>query len=593
MSSRAPRPAQRGIPSVRGHKKSKRKDKIIAVADCETDPFDGVTIVEPFIWGYYDGDNYEEFLSTEKFMEFIYTLPETILYAHNGGKFDWMFILDYIDDFEKVMIINGRLARFKIGDVEFRDSFNILPVSLKKMQKDDFDYNKMHRDVREQFMDEIKRYLYHDCIYLHRYISLFIEQYGLHLTQAGAAMKVWQERFDGNAPNDTGGVIYDKFKEFYYGGRCESFFSGTFHHDVVVYDINSAYPYAMLSDHPISLSYSEFTPPDGEVDITDIAGHFFIIVRCISRGAFPYRADNGSLVFPDDDFDRTYHVTGWEYIAAIETNTIQNMVIEKIYEFHETLNFENYIHHFYQIRQNAKLVDDNANDLFAKILMNSLYGKFGSNPDNYQSFMIVDGGVFNNEGAIDEIDETLTRGSDLHLPGRGRWYFGGQIGSRFLAQQPIVEESKRWYNVTTAASITGYVRAMVHRARCMCDGVLYCDTDSLIVSKQNGLNIGNELGQWKHEGDFKRGAIAGKKMYALEYTDEYYSKLLQKAKPGENVPKTKVATKGARMDFDQVESVANGEIFEYKPQAPTFSVHHEPRFTSRKIRKTEKKVAPR
>src|SRR5512147_708036 len=99
-------------------KRKKGVEKVIAVADCETDPFDGVTIPEPFIWGYYDGTHYEEFTNTDDFIRYIYTLGDTILYAHNGGKFDWYFILDYIDDFSKVMIINGRLSKFKIGDVE-------------------------------------------------------------------------------------------------------------------------------------------------------------------------------------------------------------------------------------------------------------------------------------------------------------------------------------------------------------------------------------------------------------------------------------------------------------------------------------------
>ena len=160
------------------HKKRPKKEKVIAVADCETDPFDGHIIPSPFLWGYYDGTNYEEFTTTDKFIEFIYTLPPTILYAHNGGKFDWHFILDYIEDLEKVMIINGRLAKFTIGEVEFRDSMNILPVSLKKMQKDEFDYNKMKADVRHKYMAEIKRYLYHDCLYLYQYVTGFIDDPG-------------------------------------------------------------------------------------------------------------------------------------------------------------------------------------------------------------------------------------------------------------------------------------------------------------------------------------------------------------------------------------------------------------------------------
>lgn len=572
-------------------KGARKKEKVIAVADCETDPFDGVTIVQPFIWGYYDGKNYEEFRTTEAFMKFIYTLPETILYAHNGGKFDWMFILDYIDDFEKVMIINGRLSKFKIGDVEFRDSMNILPVSLKKMQKDEFDYNKMKVEVREQFMDEIKMYLYHDCKYLHDYVSKFIEQYGLHLTQAAAAMKIWQDMTNVTAPNDGGGKIYEQFKQFYYGGRCEAFYSGTFDYEVAVYDINSAYPFAMLSEHPISLSYAERNNRKCKGQDESISGDCFVILSCISRGCFPFRANDGSLIFPDDNEVRRYFVSGWEYIVAWETNAISSVKHESVFQFDELIDFKEYIEYFYKQRQEAKALNDNANDLFAKILMNSLYGKFGSNPDNYNSFMIVDGGIFTDEGLCENPVETA-RGNDMPLKNRGSWQFAGQIGSRFLAQQPIVEESKRWYNVGTAASITGYVRAMVWRAKNSSHNVLYCDTDSMVVQKvAKDLPIGNNLGQWKHEGDFKRGAIAGKKMYALEYSDAYYKKLMQKAKAGESVPKTKVATKGARLDYDQVEAVSLGQIIEYKPQAPTFSVHHEPRFTSRKIKKTEKKLA--
>lgn len=562
-------------------KRTKHNEKIIAVADCETDPFDGVTIPEPFIWGFYDGNNYEEFTDTGKFIEYCLTLPPTILYAHNGGKFDWMFILDYIDDFERVMIINGRLSKFTIGDVEFRDSMNILPVSLKKMQKDNFDYNKMKRDVRDQHMTEIKKYLYHDCIYLHRYILLFIEQYGLHLTQAGCAMKTWEKMSGIPKPNDVSGYIYNRFLPHYFGGRCEAFYTGKFDHKVNVYDINSAYPFAMLDEHPIALTFATY---DLLAHADQLTGACMVTVTCKSAGALPFRAPDYSLVFPNDNVEREYHITGWEYLAAVDTGTISDVRAGEFYKFDETINFKGYITHFYNMRKQAKRDGDNANDLFAKLLMNSLYGRFAINPERFNSYMIVDGGVLSEDGTCEEI----SLGEGLELPFRGDWRFAGQLGSRFLAQQPISEEAKRWHNLATAASITGYVRAMVWRAICASEGVLYCDTDSM-VCKSSGVPQGGELGQWKWEGDFKRGAIAGKKMYALEYTHDYYQSALARAKPGEGVPRHKIATKGARLDFDQVMTVASGEVVYYTPQVPTFSVHHEPRFTTRRIKRTDKK----
>ena len=42
------------------------------------------------------------------------------------------------------------------------------------------------------------------------------------------------------------------------------------------------------------------------------------------------------------------------------------------------------------------------------------------------------------------------------------------------------------------------------------------DTDCLICEKAGpDINIGEELGQWKHEGDFDKLGIGGKKLYIM------------------------------------------------------------------------------
>ena len=116
----------------------------IAVADCETDPFKINRIPAPFVWGYYDGEIYKEFSTTKEFIEFVKN-ENKIIYAHNGGKFDWHFIKEYIEPEQKIMVINGRLASFKIGNCEFRDSYNLLPVPLSAYQKTEIDYNILDR----------------------------------------------------------------------------------------------------------------------------------------------------------------------------------------------------------------------------------------------------------------------------------------------------------------------------------------------------------------------------------------------------------------------------------------------------------------
>src|SRR5690554_4327677 len=115
----------------------------IWAADCETDPFKkGRLDIAPFLWGCYNGGEYHEFNSTEKFVDFIIGTGGTV-YAHNGGKFDWHFIFHHIPEFTPLKIINGRLAQFKIGETEFRDSYSIIPVPLSAYKKDDMNYDLM------------------------------------------------------------------------------------------------------------------------------------------------------------------------------------------------------------------------------------------------------------------------------------------------------------------------------------------------------------------------------------------------------------------------------------------------------------------
>ena len=87
-------------------KKSRRK---LAILDAETDPFAWQQKVHPFVWGLYivDDGSYHEFRNddlscygdmsgTAKLMEFLQ--DESLrIYAHNGGKFDYLFLLKYFD----------------------------------------------------------------------------------------------------------------------------------------------------------------------------------------------------------------------------------------------------------------------------------------------------------------------------------------------------------------------------------------------------------------------------------------------------------------------------------------------------------------
>lgn len=574
----------------------KRKNIKIAVIDAETDPFkydpDGYT-PKDFIWGFYDGERYEEFThlndcpnpklvkgmrDTSELVPFL-SEQTLIVYAHNGGKFDYhLHFSSFIEPFSPIMEIAGRLAKFKIGECEFRDSFNILPVPLKQFQKDDIDYEIMRREERYKPANwkKIRSYLHTDCVALYNFIMAFIDRFGVQLTQAGASMKYWQEMTGIKAPQSTA-EYYDELKPYYYGGRVQCFQRGMIYENFKVADINSAYPRAMLDKHPFDLT---FTTGKELPENRESIGPCLITVRAISLGAFPLRDEKGSLTFPNDiSIPRIYHVTGWEYLAAIDTGTAEILNIIKVYQFDTLIDFRDYILPLYNERLEAKRSGDKATNILTKLAMNSLYGKFASNPEKYRELQLIPAEYATaiEKGICDEEKDEDEQLDDDKTP----WQFGGYWHEWALAQRPVPDYKQRFYNVATAASITGWVRAYLWRAICKCEGVLYCDTDSIAACHIGNIDIGDELGQWDIEGEFIQGAIAGKKMYAFKYADH-------EKREKQNKPIYKIASKGVRLQPAQIEKVARGGTVEYFPDVPTYSLRKpEPVYVPRKIRATK------
>jgi len=516
--------------------------------DAETDPFKRGRVPEPFLWGVYDGLDYYEFDKTADVIEFIRG-HNVIVYAHNGGKFDFHFILDEINRDEPVTVINGRLVSAKVGLCEIRDSYSLLPVPLATFgQKLDIDYSIMEKGEREKPHNrkEISEYLRVDCKDLWEKIEQFQMSYGRHLTQAGAAMKTWEGMHGEKAPQSDNAYFYE-YSPFYYGGRVQCFKSGHIAGPLQVYDINSAYPWAMLSDHPYGLDTVTDENPPG------FRATSFVTVECESFGALPYRDERGIMTFPDDGEPRIYQVCGHELQAGIDTGTVAQVRLIKVTDHTRLVSFREYIEHFFALRQEAKRAGDIAGDIFAKLLMNSLYGKFGANPDNYGNFMLSD----------------WAKAEDREYEG---YQLDGAIGPYALLKAPLDDWQMRYYNVATAASITSAVRAKLWRAIKNSAGVAYCDTDSLLCAR-TGEPQGAELGAWKHEGTVSDAWIAGKKMYAL------------RGDFGKGQTE-KLATKGVKLTLADIAHIAEGGTAFYSPIAPTFRLRGEPVFTGRTVRRT-------
>lgn len=529
--------------------RKKQAERLIVVADAETDPFLYGRKPEPFVWGFYDGKEYRYFWGadcTQKFIEFLHSVKTPLrIYMHNGGKFDFFYFLPYLSN--PVKIINGRIVSATLGIHEVRDSYAIIPVPLAAYQKDEIDYANFETDKRESFKDEIISYLRGDCMYLFDLVYRFNVRFGDKLTIGGTAISQLTELHDfqrGNSDHD------EKFRPYYFGGRVEAFKRGEFYTGLKCYDVNSMYPHVMRNYlHPISTQYVSVDVPNltQSGDIAGFAGcPYFLHVEGKNRGAFPVREKEG-LNFNVEYGE--FFVTSHEMRIALKhkiftpVKTIQALI--PCY----TGNFAAYVDKYYAEKVSSKEKGDTIGEIFAKLLLNSAYGKFAQNPENYYDWLIMSYGTW---------------------PDSDEWELHQEFDSVCIFRRKT--ESHRYFDVAIAASITGAARSILLDAIHSSKNPIYCDTDSLICESLDMRISETELGAWKHEGTFDELCVAGKKLYAGNGV-----------KPN-GKPFKKVASKGIKATFDDVLQITRGESFEWRSMAPNFKLTGEVKFTKRTIR---------
>lgn len=543
-----------------------RKRREFVVIDAETDGFKRGRIPHPFVWGQWGEDGFHYWNTTDEMIEELSEL-NIIAYAHNGGKFDFHYMLEYLKPHDEIMIINGRIAKFKIGQCEFRDSWLLMPMPLAGYKKTKIDYGIFEKGEREKAKNRsvILDYLRDDCKYTYDLLKGFFEKYGQKLTIASTAMKYWEE-IEGKAPRSFNN-FYETFKPYYYGGRVEVFRAGILKGPWKVYDINSAYPFAMMEKHPYGIEYMRFNTIPKE-----IKGPYFYNVIAISSGALPFKTEKGELEFPNDNDPREFFITGWELITGIETKTVKVIKWVKWFKFFKLKSFSQYVNHFYPLKNESgkrskdeTLTEEERDEalkenIYVKFMLNSLYGKFGANPDKYNKFTVYE---------HEDMELLLSEDHEDN--------FGGILGPWLLGQRDLEDSETHYYNVCTSASITGFVRAYLWRAILAAKNVIYCDTDSLVCSDvTNDFVIGSELGEWKFEGEFERAGIAGKKLYILQNGNK---------KDKNNL---KFASKGGKLSVKELWIVAAGGEVKFKPESPSFSVHRPPGFIDRVFKPTTK-----
>lgn len=528
----------------------KSSKKRLAIVDTETDPFAIGLVVKPFTLGFFDGETYVDFWGddcVDQFFDHLDTLPDDyIIYAHNGGKFDFFFFLSKLAPGQTPLIMNGRLVKIQFGKQEFRDSFAIIPQALGAYKKDEIDYSVFTRDKRERHKEAILEYQKSDCIYTFELIAGFHEMFGDKLTIASAALPTLHSLHGFQRIRSE--AMDARFREYYFGGRNQCFETGVLKprpgRTFRMYDRRSMYPSAMKDElHPIS---STFTLQRDIQEDTDFA---CIVAR--NDGALPVRDAMGGLDFTVKR--GTFHATIHEIRAGLETGTLRIERVKHAWTFHRKASFGAFVDQFDSLRQLAKDNGDLVRSTLYKFCLNSPYGKFALNPRKFKQWMLT----------VDEIAEPLA--SKDNPDG---WTLHTTSGSIYIWSRPSPRRTG-FYNVATAASITGAARANLLRNIAMSDRPIYCDTDSILCEGFRG-KLGNKLGDWQLEAEGDTAAIAGKKLYALFNQEEVLKK----------------ASKGVNLSALDIVSVCNGNEVLYENPVPNFSLDGSAKFVSRRVNKT-------
>jgi hypothetical protein len=606
-----------------------RAPRQVAVLDFETDPFDAENnaTVFPFLFGLYylDAAGNPCFNSAwdenpisliQKTLDAINALPDAfIIYAHNGGRFDYMYLIKYVRG--KATFKGRGLMKANIGPHELRDSFHIIPTALSKVRKDVMQYEKMHRDRRALYRDEILAYHKNDCIFLYEAVINFRERFGDASSIGSAAMSTLKK-------SSTFGKLSpaadELIRPFFFGGRVQclkghgiwSLENSAFKSPLKIYDVNSMYPSVMAYyDHPVSNEFIIRT--DGQIrDNTR-----FVELECDSDGAFLRRETNGSV---NPGFGRGhYFVSIWELDVARRYRKVRDENILRTIDFKDCANFGSFVHPLYDERGSLKLEIDTipkearATDdyfalerraLFLKLILNNAYGKFAQNPRRFREVFITDADVRYPPGENPPTEQDLADWRDyMHLlnnpsdaplssrdqellrrkPEQWFWlcenrdeYYGltSERSPFWIWKRPAQRMPHLYNNVATGASITGAARARLFEALCLSQSPYYCDTDSVICEDLPDLEIdASHLGAWKHERSIVELVIGGKKLYGYQQVN------------GEQ----KVKSKGVSgLALSQLRDMVahNRTLNVYASKAPLLGLDGSQRYIQRHIRMT-------
>jgi len=389
------------------------------------------------------------------------------------------------------------------------------------------------------FKDEAIKYCKLDCQSLHEILVIFNElifshfKFNIHipLTLPALAMSIYRSLFmPKNTIYQLGGNVERDIRQSYTGGavdvyiphnRLSGFFNNikTMFTKLFYYDVNSLYPFIMANT-PMPVG----KPVAFKGNIRNVDPYAFGFFYCkITSPEYLEHPILQRRIKTNEGLRTIAGLGTWEgWIFSGEMDNAMRFgyqfEIKNGYQFEKGYIFKDYVERMYSLRM--KYEKGHPMNLIAKLLMNSLYGKF----------------AMKNEGTLIEIFDTSNETENQLLEQMLEVYGETlqddfKIGNHILTvrksmlNQTSSENDEVFHglnvNVAIASAITGRARMWMSNVKNNPNFNLYMsDTDSAVTDAPlPSFMVGSGLGQFKLENTIDRAVFLAPKVYGFVDVD--------------------------------------------------------------------------
>lgn len=497
----------------------------IYVADFETttDPDD----CRVWNWGLIDLDTATDFewgIDVASFVERVSEENSTV-YFHNM-KFDDAFLFDYLlknryrhtqDDkhglargeFSTLISDMGQHYTFKVrwfngNETEFRDSLKKIPMGVEAIAKtfkldhakQEMDYHK-DRPAGYQPTSEELFYLECDLVIVAKALKEFYDNGAKRLTTGSDSLAQYKamtgKRFRKYFPLLSEDMDLE-LRRAYRGGftYLNPKFKGKMLGKGMVFDVNSLYPSVMVNEF---LPWGEPVFFEGEPEVDESHPLMIFAVTftaTLKDNHIPCIQIKGNSRFGETEYltqildPVTLYVTNIDWALYNDHYDIDVIDFEGGWKFKQQRGlFDDFIH----MHNEIKMTEKGGKRELSKLRMNSLYGKFATNPIVSSKVPYLKDGVVKMRRTADDHREPVYTPLGVFITSYAR-------------------------NITVRAAQDNY------------DVFIYADTDSLFLLTTDipdNLDIDEvKLGYWDHELDFGSAYFMRAKAYLVQKLDGSY-----------------------------------------------------------------------